>query len=263
MKDINLYNILTIVKEKVSSKKTLRRLYIIFIILLITLFLILLPYIIAAIQHILTGNTGLYTYLDNASTAKGEPINILIRYSNLSEVIESMKEEGWKEVPTFSTTNQNTWQFSVAKGITPVSPRYFNREIQGISLEGPNSTIRHRHHARFWEINGSVYGTVSYDSDVTVIFKNLIPMPTHIINQNIDKERDSVGRSISKQLELTIAYEDNTFPILYKNNNAGSWFYTDGEIIILTKNQESEFQKNMLYHRRIYFKILGIIMNLF
>jgi len=224
----------------------------------------MLPYALFALQHIVTGNTGLYTYLDNTSTVKGEPINILIRY-NVSKVIESLKQEGWKEVPTSSINNQSTWKFSVAKGITPVSPRYFDGETQRYSLEGPDSTVFHRHHARFWNLHGSVYGAVSYDSGVTVVFKDILPIPTHIISQDIDKERDALGKSISKQVGLKISYEDNTLPTLYKNNDAGSWFYTDGEILILEKNQEREtyFQKSILYLKRMYFKILGIILNLF
>lgn len=266
MEKIRLYYELTAIITKITSKKTLRIVSKIGLIFLSILALIILPYAIFAIHHILTGNTGLYTYLDNTSTVKGEPINILIRYSDVSKVIERMKEGGWKEVPTYSTNNQSTWKFSVAKGITPVSPRYFNGETQRYSLEGPDSTVFHRHHARFWNLNGSVYGAVSYDSGVTVTFKNIIPIPTHIVNQDIDTERNSLGKIISKQSGLIITYEDNTFPILFKNNNAGSWFYTDGEIIILTRNQElseTNSQKNMLHLRRIYFKFLGIIMNLF
>lgn len=261
---MSLSNKLASLQKSITSREIWRALRRASRIFFLFFLLILLPYVLFVIQHLLTAHEGFYTYLDAASSVKGEPINILIKY-NGSRIIERLKADGWKEVSTSSITNQSTWNFSLAKGITPISPRYFHGVVQRYALEGPKSTVFQRHHARFWSLHGSLYGTVSYDAGVTVVFQGILPIPTHIIDQDIDNERDALGKRLGKEEGLKLSYKDNTFPLIYKDNHAGSWFYTDGEILVLTKNPEREtfFQKSMLSLRRMYFRTLGIILNLF
>jgi len=255
-------NLINFFKRRFIAKRGIKIFYKIFVIFFFILLIILSPLVIFAIQHSLSDHNNLYTYTDKAGSVTGEPVNIIIKNRDIAEIANFLQKEGWRQVPTFSIRNKNTWQFSLGQGITPVSRRYFKGKAQDVSMEGPGSAVNKRHHARFWQVNGSVYGAVSYDSGLTVYFKSIIPMPVHIVSQNIDFERNELGGNMAKGLNLPISYKDNTFPLLYKNNHAGSWYYTDGEALVIgERKQASSLQENILSFRRIYFKILGFILH--
>lgn len=260
-----MYNLMRTIKNKIYSKNNLKIFYnnlkIFYktlIVLAVILAIIFAPFLLFTIHHALNKDAELYTYLDDSSKIKGEPISVIIKNANISSIISVLKMNGWQEVPTFSMTNQSTWIISLKKGITPVSPRFFNGKIQTISLEGPNSTVRKRSHARIWEVNDSLYVAASYDSGIVLSQKNNIPTVTHKISPNIDSQRDIMANLIGRLLNLIMSYEDNSFPLLYKNNHDGSWYYTDGERIVLAKGNPSAGNK-MLNLRRAYFRLPGLI----
>lgn len=211
-------------------------------------------------------STESFTYVDKDMSLKGEPINLLIVDKSLSEAVSAIEKKGWKQVPTFSAVNTSTWEFSIGQGITPISPRYLKGKVQDASLEGPDSTVRKRHHIRLWEINSSVYCTVSYDSDVTITLKGILPYPTHRIGQDIDSERKYAADSFKNTFgsDITVSYRDNSFPALFSNNHAGSWYFSDGESIVIgdTAHQKG-FDDMLLSWRRAYFNMLALILNLF
>ncbi len=219
--------------------------------------LLLLPLMFFVAQHAVAGGPDLFTSVD--SGVRGEPINVVLPDGNLSAVVAGMEAQGWIIVPTFSPNNEHTWTFDVASGVTPISPRLFDGAIQAVALEGPNSTVFSRHHARFWMVNGTVYGAVSYDADVTVIMQGFVPLPTHVIGQDIDAERDAVGKTLAEALNRTMSYEENAAPALYADNGAGSWYYTDGEVLVLSKNASPTTL--FLAARRAYFRFLGLLLD--
>lgn len=199
----------------------------------------------------------LYSYIDKEQEIKGEPINLIIIGIDIEQE-KTFESLGWQELQNISKEKLTEIIKNLGQETTPISNRYLFNQVQDLAYQGKESTIFHRHHIRLWKvINNDLpiyYATASYDKSVGIAPLDLFFKPTHLIAPNIDTERDMIGNILAKELGANLYYFDGILPSFYLSNNDNSWYYTDGELSIITKdnfNQNNSTQR-WLSLRRSY-----------
>jgi membrane-associated phospholipid phosphatase len=166
-----------------------------------------------------------------------EPVSIVFVGSR-AQLIAAFHAAGWQvaDQPTLVTVIHNA---VAALGdqpylTAPVTPSFVGGKANDLAFEKPQgrATARVRHHARFWLTNLMLDGrpvwvaTASFDEGLKL--GPSLPIPTHHIASDIDRERDFVER----QLDGTgLSRETADYRVTRPEtgtNAQGDTFFTDG-----------------------------------
>jgi membrane-associated phospholipid phosphatase len=121
----------------------------------------------------------------------------------------------------------------------PVTPSFLDGKTQDIAFEKEAGvpSIRRRHHTRFWvteaTVNGVPVWVASASLDVGVGLGKDIPLPSHVIDPNIDAERDYIvsdlrGTGLVRQSGVV-----RVSPPTSGTNAQGDPFHTSGLAVVL------------------------------
>jgi undecaprenyl-diphosphatase len=121
----------------------------------------------------------------------------------------------------------------------PVTPSFIGGKANDLAFEKPEgtATARRRHHVRWWSTNVMLMrepvwvATASFDSRLEI--GATIPVPTHHIDPDVDKERDYIVRALAG---TGLVGESGVFQVVRPEsgtNAAGDKFYTDGKAVLL------------------------------
>ncbi len=180
------------------------------------------------------------SYADRKETIKGEPINLVIVGIDL-EKEKTFEKMDWTSLQDLRQEKLRKAVTDFENNITPISARYLFGRVQDLAYQGPDSTIWQRHHVRLWKDrlpDGTlVYDlAASYDQAVGLAPAEKLFIPTHVVAPDIDTERDALARQLAAQLGGKLLYTDNSLPVLYHSNGDNAWYYTDGMVIVISKN---------------------------
>lgn len=117
----------------------------------------------------------------------------------------------------------------------PISPTFYDGRVQDIGQQQETSsrTVRERHHVRLWLApialrDGETVWVGSASFDKSVAYSPVLKFPTHIIDPDIDKERDYIRDAL---VETGLVEKQTTVPLTERilgRTAAGSPFFTDG-----------------------------------
>ncbi len=173
----------------------------------------------------------------------GDPINILI-LADKATITQAFLKAGWK-VPD-PITSRTALKIGVDSifgrpyPTAPVSNLYLFGRKEDLAFERPGKTARTREHIRLWD-TGDMYagqdiwiGSATYDSGIELSHVN--DLPTHHIDADVDKERDSVAAQLKPFMASEIKIPYST-PTNDGYNGEGDRYYTDGYIAILAADK--------------------------
>lgn len=200
-----------------------------------------------------------------ASGRSGDPINVVI-IGNQSAIQSAFLKAGWR-IPDPITVNSSA---KIALDsltnrpypTAPVSNLYLYHRKQDLALEKPTNTVRERDHIRLWDTHttigsGEVWcGSATYDNGIEI--NSNTDMPTHHIAPNVDRERNMILHILKPYITFSSLVQFAK-PNLYGTNGGGDWYFTDGEIAILStqsaapvdliwQRSAAETVKNWLFH---------------
>ncbi|GMA61054.1 LssY C-terminal domain-containing protein [Alicyclobacillus fastidiosus] len=170
----------------------------------------------------------------------GDPINILI-LADKTVITQVFLKAGWKiPDPVSGKTGLKIGVDSIfgkPYPTAPVSNLYLYARKEDLAFERPGKTARTREHIRLWD-TGDLYdgeavwiGSATYDNGIELSHVN--DLPTHHIDADVDKERDSVVSQLKPFMVSKIKIPYST-PTNDGHNGEGDRYYTDGYIAILS-----------------------------
>lgn len=189
------------------------------------------------------------------SEKKGDPINIMIIGSQ-SEITDAFIKAGWViPDPITPETSARISFDSLAQlpyPTAPVSSLYLYNRKQDLAFEKPTNDVQIRDHIRLWDTGTYLgkekiwLGSATFDNGIKVSSKTY--MPTHHVDSSVDHERERVFQTLRPYFPFS-SISSFTKPTLFGVNGGGDWYYTDGEIAILSKlsfhNQNFSTQNSM------------------
>lgn len=180
--------------------------------------------------------------------APGDPVNVLIIGSK-PFLIKSFKEAGWK-LPDSITTKSSVKiavdsleKSSYPKA--PVSNLYLYHRKQDLAFEKPTKNVRVREHIRLWKTTATYnheeiwLGSATYDDGIELSGRT--DLPTHRIAPSVDEERQRVMHDLSPYMQAALMAPFDE-PNLFGFNGGDDWYYTDGDIAVLSAKPLSKNQ---------------------
>lgn len=170
----------------------------------------------------------------------GDPINVMILGSR-QEIIQDFTQAGWKiPDPITPVTSAKIAADSLANlpyPTAPVSNLYLYHRKQDLAFENPTNDVQNRGHIRFWDTHTTLnheevwLGSASYDRGIEL--SGTTHLPTHHISPSVDRERTRVAVALKPYMKsvLEVPFDH---PDLFRTNGGGDWYYTDGNIVILS-----------------------------
>ncbi len=202
----------------------------------------------------------------------GDPINILILGSE--QTINSyFTEAGWK-IPD-PITDKTSVKIAVDSlgnlpyPTAPVSNLYLYGRKQDLAFEKPTNSVQNRDHIRLWRTHTTIndeevwLGSATYDHGIELSGRS--HLPTHHISPSVDEERKRVVQDLKPFMKSTLLVSFDQ-PNLFGFNGGGDWYYTDGNIAVLSvqslnKNDFSPHSMALSLKQRL-FQILSPMLNL-
>ncbi len=176
-----------------------------------------------------------------ASGKLGDPINVVI-IGDQSAIQNAFLKAGWRiPDPITAKSSAKIALDSLANRpypTAPVSNLYLYHRKQDLVFEKPTNTVRDREHIRLWNTHTTIgsekawCGSATYDNGIEI--SSNTDMPTHHIAPNVDQERDMILHTLKPYMAFS-GLSQFTRPNLYGANGGGDWYFTDGEIAILSK----------------------------
>jgi hypothetical protein len=202
----------------------------------------------------------------------GDPINILILGSKQT-INRYFKEAGWKTPDPI--TDKTSVKIAVASlgslpyPTAPVSNLYLYHRKQDLAFEKPTNSVQNRDHIRLWKTHTTIndeevwLGSATYDHGIELSGRS--HLPTHHISPAVDEERKRVVQDLKPFMKSTLVVSFDQ-PNLFGFNGGGDWYYTDGNISVLSvqplnKNDFSTHSMALSLKQRVL-QILSPILNL-
>jgi hypothetical protein len=170
----------------------------------------------------------------------GDPLNVAL-IGTKEEVEAIMKAAKWDAAAALGLRSDLAIGvdsvLSRADDDAPVSTLYLFGRKEDLAFEQPvGDNPRHRHHVRFWRIDGvdegdgSIWlGSASYDERVGL--SHTTGQITHHIAPDVDKERDHLFADLKETLKLSDQYTvDGFHRELEGRNGGGDKWETDGDL---------------------------------
>jgi hypothetical protein len=172
--------------------------------------------------------------------AEGDPVNVAL-VGTEAEVAEAFGKAGWSRADSLSRASD----FAIAKSVllrrpdstAPVSSLFLYGRRQDIAFEREvGRSASRRHHVRLWLADSVTdhgrpvwIGDAAYDLHAGVSHR--APMPTHHIEADVDRERDTVFADLVSAGQLSERYDVTGFgPRVDARNAEGDRFDTDGDM---------------------------------
>lgn len=206
------------------------------------------------------------------SGKKGDPINIMIIGSQ-SDITEAFIKANWVIPDPITPESSVKISFDSLSHLpyptAPVSNLYLYHRKQDLAFEKPTNDVQIRDHIRLWDTHMNFgkeivwLGSATYDNGIKV--SNKTYMPTHHVDSSVDSEREKVYQTLRPYFVFS-SISPFTQPTLFGVNGGGDWYYTDGEISILSKvslnnpNFITEYSMALSVKKWIFFvlpKVLG------
>jgi hypothetical protein len=202
----------------------------------------------------------------------GDPINILILGSQQT-INRYFKEAGWK-IPD-PITDKTSVKIAVASlanlpyPTAPVSNLYLYHRKQDLAFEKPTNSVQNRDHIRLWRTHTIIndeevwVGSATYDNGIELSGRS--HLPTHHISPSVDEERKRVVQDLKPFMKsaLVVSFDQ---PNLFGFNGGGDWYYTDGNIAVLSVHplNKNDFSTHSmaLSLKQIVLQILSPILKL-
>lgn len=170
----------------------------------------------------------------------GDPVNVAL-VGTAAEVHGAFERAGWVQADSLSRRAD----IAIAKSVllhrpdstAPVSSLYLFGRRQDVAFEREvGRSASRRHHVRLWLVPGLSdhgrpvwIGDATYDLHAGVSHRTL--MPTHHIEPDVDRERDTLMAELSAAGQLTQRYDVTGLgPRFDAHNASGDRFSTDGEL---------------------------------
>jgi LssY C-terminus len=172
----------------------------------------------------------------------GDPVNVAV-VGTAAEVRAAFARAGWVEADSLSRRADLAIAESVLlrrpDSTAPVSSLYLFRRRQDIAFEREvGRSASRRHHVRLWLVEGVTdhgrplwVGDATYDLRSGLSSRTL--MPTHHIDADVDRERDTLMVDLTRTGQLEERYDVTGLgPRLDAHNASGDRFETDGELAV-------------------------------
>lgn len=170
----------------------------------------------------------------------GDPINIMI-LGNQSTIIHAFKRAGWKiPDPITEKTSAKITMDALADlpyPTAPISNLYLYHRKQDLAFEKPTNDVQNRGHIRLWQTHTTIdhekvwLGAASYDRGIELSGRT--HLPTHHISPSVDREKQRVVQALSPYMRSAFEVPFGQ-PNLVRYNGGGDWYYTDGDIAVLS-----------------------------
>lgn len=177
--------------------------------------------------------------LDGSHTA---PVGMIF-IGDQAQLVSAFRDAGWQvaDQSTFVTVLHAFVSAAVDQPYptAPVTPSFVDGKTQDLAFEqaAGRATVRRRHHTRFWMTDETAGGrpiwvaTASLDKGIGVVRGTLVP--THVIDPNIDAERDYIARQLRATGLVDISGVVRVSPPVQGTNAQGDPFYTQGAADVL------------------------------
>lgn len=145
-----------------------------------------------------------------------------------------VKTDPWKPVMAWHLLRHRTHDAKV-----PMA-RYFmfgRMQDYAYALPDPNAIVSRRHHIRIWKTQYAVdgnpiwAGAATYDQ--AIVFAKQGRIMNHMIDPNVDKERDFVGANIAETSPLRKQYLHSENPVFEAQTASGDAYHSDSRILLL------------------------------
>ncbi len=187
-------------------------------------------------------------FIGRIRTADGllsDPINIALN-GDRQHLIDSMESAGWQLADTLKT--KTIWQTIVSNVFgksypnAPVSDAFLFGKRQNLAFQKEvDNNPRQRHHVRFWRTPRNWFlpggyqvdwlGAATYD--IAVVLSFFTTQFTHKIDERVDKERDFLVDDLKNSTAIkNVSRIEHFFPSYRSRNGFGSYFFTDGSMVI-------------------------------
>ena len=183
-----------------------------------------------------------------ASGIPGDPINIGLVGSR-EDVVKALHTAGWfpADPITLRTSIEIVGSVLLDRPYrqAPVSPLLYEGRREDLAFEREDgASARRRHHVRLWQVLAAGaegrpvwLGAATFDQGVGL--SHYTGQVTHVINPNVDTERDFFTRSLIEAGMAEGLYQvSGVGPTLFGRNGEGSRYQTDGEVrfVLLVKD---------------------------
>jgi len=176
------------------------------------------------------------------SGVAGDPVNVAL-VGTAAEVDTAFARAGWARADSLSRTSDLAIARSVLlrrpDSTAPVSSLYLYGRRQDVAFEHEvGRSASRRHHVRLWLAPGITdhgrpvwVGDAAYDLRAGLSHRRLAP--THHIEADVDRERDTVLADLAAAGQLTERYDVTGLgPRVDAHNAEGDRFDTDGELAV-------------------------------
>ena len=149
-----------------------------------------------------------------------------------------VKTDAWKPVMAWHLLTQRTHDATL-----PMARFYMFGRVQDYSyaLPDPEAMVSRRHHIRIWKTQYTVDGdpiwvaAASYDQAIEYAKRGHII--NHMIDPQVDTERDFVGTSLAEQSPLHSEYLNSANPVFDAQTASGQAYQSDSRILLLDLHQ--------------------------
>ncbi|REK19396.1 MAG: hypothetical protein DWQ37_00935 [Planctomycetota bacterium] len=172
----------------------------------------------------------------------GDPLNVALIGSQ-DQLKAIMKAAGWYQAAALGLHSDlkiaEDSVFSRPDPEAPVSSLYLFGRRQDLAFEQPvGDNPRHRHHVRFWKLEGETedgrakwIGSAVYDAHVGL--SRTTGQITHVTAADVDAERDYLFQCLAATGELAEEYAVDGFHTqLHGRNGGGDPWRTDGDLYV-------------------------------
>ena len=171
-----------------------------------------------------------------------DPVNVALVGTD-SEVAAAFAKAGWSRADSLSRASD----VAIAKSVllhrpdstAPVSSLFLFDRRQDVAYEREvGRSASRRHHVRLWLAEGVTdhgrpvwIGDAAYDLRAGISHR--APMPTHHIEADVDRERDTLFADLQGAGQLSVRYDVTGLgPRIDARNAEGDRFDTDGDLYV-------------------------------
>jgi membrane-associated phospholipid phosphatase len=170
-----------------------------------------------------------------------EPINVILS-GTPAELNRSFELAKWQAADPL--TISSSWRLFVAQMFqrpypnAPGLPSFWSGQPNPLAFERPTvlNSAQERHHLHLWPTGLSVggrpvwVGTVHLDTKGAI--SSHLPVPIHVIDPDVDKERDALLADLKSTGCVRILPEAQITQAMSGHNELGNTFFTDGRAIV-------------------------------
>lgn len=173
----------------------------------------------------------------------GDPVNLVL-IGNDSQVGAAFASSGWYRADeiTLVTSMRIMFDSIFARkySTAPVSNQYLFGHKQDIAYEQPGKSVRERDHVRVWKSklpspDSRPVWVGAATRDIKVALSPRTHLPNHLIEPEVDKERDFLAEDLSATgWVVAEQWTPGTGRLEHKRGGDGYDYITDGRVVMLT-----------------------------